>query len=133
VIEKALKVPGGDGTADPNSPELAAADKLRDQKKYAEAFDAYEALIRKHRTDDVGKAAKRHLDEMKKLPDVQELVKQRQATAESDRWLKFARQQRDAKQYDMARKYYQKIIDAYPGTDGAKTAEAELKALPAAQ
>jgi len=57
---------------------------------------------------------------------------QREAAAadEAGKWLKTARELAKAKKYDLARGYYQKILDKYPGTSFAKIAETELKAMP---
>ncbi len=67
----------------------------------------------------------------KQLSAAQRQAEERKAVKEAEQWLSLARQAAVARRYDVARKYYQKVIDKYAGSEAGKTAEEEMKKLPA--
>ncbi len=68
-------------------------------------------------------------------PKTEQSQAERNAIAEQhcSKWLKIARRFTESENYSLARRYYQKIIDAYPETDIGKTAKEELDKLPTDQ
>lgn len=117
--------------------ELERADALRTAGKFAEALKVYDAIGVKYVARQTGRLANERARALREDPTVQEAIKraetegrEAEAVREGGRWLKVARQMAKAKNYDMARKYYQRIIDKYPDTKIGQTAQRELKKLP---
>ncbi len=117
--------------------ELAQAETLRKAGKYAEALKAYDQVGIKYAARKAGKTANERARELREDPAVFKVIQQAEQDAKdaaaaegSSKWLATAREMAKAKNYDLARRYYQKILDKYPGTKTAKTAEDELKKLP---
>jgi tetratricopeptide (TPR) repeat protein len=117
--------------------ELSQAEELRKARRYAEALKVYDQVGVKYAARKAGKTANERARELREDPAIVKLVQQAEqdakeaaAAEEGGKWLKTAREMAKAQDYDLARKYYRKIIDKYPGTKLAKTAEEELKKLP---
>ncbi len=116
--------------------ELAKADKLRDEHKYNEALAIYDELGTKYAARATGKLANERARELRDDPKVMKQLesgKQAQldeeAAKDSEQWLKVARQMAKGGNNDLARNYYQKIIDKYPKSKYAKTAQEEMGKL----
>ncbi|MEW6251362.1 MAG: thioredoxin-like domain-containing protein [Planctomycetota bacterium] len=142
AVEEALKArfePRADDAIDKQAKaKLAEADKLRDAGKYAEALQIYDELGASHAARDAGKAANERARLLRDDPEVLKSIEgeksaayEQEAARGSEKWLKVARTMAQQKNYKVARDYYQKIIDKYPGSKVAKTAADELKKLPA--
>lgn len=117
--------------------ELERADALRTAGKYAEALEVYDAIGVKYAARQTGRLANERARALREDPAVQEAIKraetekrEAEAAEQGGKWLRVARQMAKAKNYDMARKYYQRIIDKYPNTKIGQIAEGELKKLP---
>ncbi len=117
--------------------ELKQADDLRSAGKYGEALKLYDQIGVKYAARKTGKLANERARVMREDPVIQKAIQRAEqeqkdaaATEEGGKWLKTAREMAKVRNYDLARKYYQRVIDKYPGTKVAATAEEELKKLP---
>jgi len=141
AIEEGLKQTGepekDDEVDEQAQKELSQAETLRKARRYAEALKVYDQVGVKYAARKAGKTANERARELREDPTILKLVQQAEqdakdaaAAEEGGKWLKTAREMAKAQDYDLARKYYRKITDKYPGTKLAKTAEEELKKLP---
>jgi peroxiredoxin len=147
AIEKALgqKYDGGAAAVDEvekdGLKELAAADKLRAEKKYAAALARYDEIELKYKGRPVGRQAAERARELREDPALKDKLTASSAGAqattlegeqakEANRWLTLARSMAEQKNTKRAREYYQKIIETYPNSEQAKTAMKEAAKLP---
>ncbi len=120
--------------------KLARADQLKSDGRYAEALKLYDEIGIKYAARPTGMRANERARLLREDPKVAQQLAQMDQVADaaaeqeaqkgSERWFKVARQMTKAKKPDLARMYYQKIIDKYPGTKAAQTAEKEMEKLP---
>lgn len=117
--------------------KLADADILRGQGKYAEAIRLYDEIGLAHPGRPTGKLANERARVLREDPEVRKQIEtqssekyEREAEEGSAEWLKVARQMRNTGKPDLARRYYQRIMDNYPNSRVAKTAEEEMAKLP---
>jgi thiol-disulfide isomerase/thioredoxin len=154
AIEEALAVPIG-ATPRPKAAdddierdaqaELAAADKLRDSGRYAEALLRYDEIgteyLGRNAAHEANKRAKALRDDKSLADKIAKQMTELKAAKnggvtlegedakKADRWLTLARSFARQDNKDMARKYYQKVIDAYANSAQARTAEQEMAKL----
>jgi len=142
AIRKALAQkyePGPDDELEKQARQaLAEADRLRDAKHYAEAVERYDQIVTEHPGSPTATLAAERARKLRQDPEVAKQLtederkgQEQDALKEAEQWLSLARQAAAARRYDVARKYYHKVIDKYAGSDAAKTAEEEMKKLPA--
>ena len=141
VVEQGLKEKApiqADERAEGAAADLDRADKLAAAGKADQALQLYDEIAAKHKDDEPGKVAAERARKLREDPDVaQKLAEAKRANLEKEAtrggtpWLSAARQMAREGKYDLARKYYQRIIDKYAGTMMAKTADDEMKKLPA--
>jgi peroxiredoxin len=141
VVEEGLKAKGPDPQDDANErgqAELTKADRLRAAEKYEEALQLYDEIAAKYADSSAGQQAGERARELRENPEIARKMEERkEANLEKDAvkggtpWLAAARQMAKERKFDLARKYYQRIIDKYPDSAMAKTAEDEMKKLPA--
>jgi peroxiredoxin len=140
VVEAGLKENAPDPKVDEEEQgraELAKADQLRAVEKYEEALKHYDEVASKYADSTAGKTAVARARELRENPEIVRKMEERKAAnLEKDAvrggtpWLTAARQMTKERKFDLARKYYQRVIDKYPSTALAKTAEDEMKKLP---
>ncbi|MBN2447934.1 MAG: TlpA family protein disulfide reductase [Phycisphaerae bacterium] len=132
VVEETLKKPwaGAEEAEAKAKPELEKADALRDEGKAKEAAEAYKAIVDNYAGTPSAKEAQKQFDKLDSDPAVRKARAAKASSSECDRWLKFARNMKEAERYDMARKYYQKIIDKHADSEEAQTAKEEIAELP---
>lgn len=140
AIEKGLAKGGDSLAADDDLDEeadLQEAEDLARNGKNEDALAIYERLANGASDDDIKKEAARRVKTLKDKmaaaesdsgADRDQLA--RDAADRGEKWLRVARQMAEAKSYDLARRYYQRVIENFPGTDQALKAQKELKALP---
>lgn len=116
---------------------LAEADLLRAQGRYGAALKLYEEIGTKYAARPTGDLANQRARDLREDPAIMKSIEQaagaeyeRQAEQEGGEWLKVARQMAAAGKPDLARKYYQRILDRYPESKIAATARKELDKLP---
>lgn len=117
--------------------KLAEADELRVQGQWGAALKLYEEIGVEYAARDTGKLANLRARRIREDPELMKLIEQsesvaleRKAEKEVGRDLEMARKMRDLKKYDLARKYYQKVIEKYPDTEVGQQAKKELDKLP---
>lgn len=115
---------------------FAEVAKLRQEGKLLAAEAALSKILRDFPGTNVGRRAARERRELRNDPQYKALrsldeqaERERNAEREVNGWLKLARQSVRLGRNDLAIRYYQRIIENYPDTKVAHTAEAELAAL----
>jgi thioredoxin-like negative regulator of GroEL len=116
---------------------LEQAEELLAKKDYIAALEAFEAVAKKHKGTDEARAAQQHIEEMttdKEIVTAIKEIKAKKAEAKKQRetanWLRMARSLAKAGRYEAAKKNYKRIIDKYPDSEEAQTAELEMNDLP---
>ena len=117
--------------------KLQQADDLRTAGRYAEALKLYDAIGLDFLGRPTAELANERSRELRENPDIQKALKrpiqkklEAEATRKADRWLRTARSMKARKNYTMARRYYQRIIENYADSPQARIAARELKKLP---
>ena len=115
---------------------LAKADELRDDEKYVEAAAAYEKITKKYSSSDAAEIAAERRSEMMAdetiaaaIEKAETVQKNAKAAKRAASWMEMARSLAMAKKYDSARKYYNRVLKAVPGTDLAVEAKHEMSKL----
>lgn len=136
LIEKIMKetpptAKGGltAGRAEKMKQEFEAIDGLIAKKKYAEAVKSLEKIAKKQKGTEYGEKAASRLKELKDDQKVAAALREADAKKNAPIMLKDAATLAEAGKTEQARKYYQKVIDKYPGTEYAKQAEEALRRL----
>ncbi len=116
---------------------LARAARLIEQEKHVPAAAVYRAIQRKYPKTEAAATAAQRLENL--LADAEIAAEIKQAEKEKQRGderkkiaslLSMARSLAQVENYAAARQYYQRIIDEYPTSAAAKTAQEELARLP---
>ena len=108
---------------------LQRADELRERKRTDRALEAYEKIAAKYSGTEAAKLAQARIKEIRSDPAYTQSRSERQAQRDIDKWLRFARNMREAGQTNLAKRYYEKILKEYPDAPEAETARRELAAL----
>jgi len=99
-------------------------------KRYLEAINLYREVTEEYADTDAGKAAEEAIERIKEDAIAQQTIKKLRAEEEADRWLDIADRYAKVEMVDKAREYYQRVIEAHPATDAAKTARTRVETLP---
>ncbi|MBI5765101.1 MAG: redoxin domain-containing protein [Planctomycetes bacterium] len=108
---------------------LAKADDLFKKKEYAKALKEYEKLAKVYKDTDVGKKAKAQVAKIKGDKAMMASVAEGEAKAKCEDWLQTARMLAKSGKSEDAAKYYKKVIEQFPNSTYAQTAQAELAGL----
>jgi len=108
---------------------LAKAEALDAEGKLVEAVQAYEAAAADFPDTEVGQKAAERAKALRADPKMAEALAAAEKAREAEKWLHTARQMARNNSFTLARKYYNKVIEEYPGTEQARTAGEELEAL----
>lgn len=108
---------------------LAKADDLFKKKEYAKALKEYEKLAKVYKDTDVGKKAKGQVAKIKGDKSMMASVAESDAKTKCEDWLQTARMLAKSGKSEEAAKYYKKVIDQFPDSTYAQTAQAELAGL----
>lgn len=117
------------GRAEKMKAEFEAIDGLVAKKKYAEAVKSLEKIAKKQKGTEYGEQAAARLKELKSDKKIAMALRDAEAKKHAPIMLKDAATLAEAGKTEQARKYYQKVIDKYPGTEYAKQAEDALRRL----
>lgn len=132
VVVKELEkspVKGGGLAAKSGKKALAAAHRLLKDKKYVEAYRAFERLAKDFADTTTGGKARKQMDAMRADPQIMKVVRDSQAAKKCENWLDIARGLAGSGRHEKAREYYRRVIDEYPDTTFAETARHELDQL----
>lgn len=108
---------------------LKRADEALNKKKYDAAQKEYVRIVDKWPDTPSGKKAQAHLDRMQNDPSFSKEVRETAAAKKCKGWLQTARSLAKNDRVDEARRYYKRIIDEFPNTSFAETAQAEMDKL----
>ncbi len=145
AVEKALKAKydakaagGADDDIEKTAKaQLRKADDLREKGKFAEAIALYDEIGTKYAGRPTAKTANERARELREDPAIAKALDKPAANGDAEQskatadLLNKARQMVSLQKYDVARKYFQKIIDQYPKSKDAETAKSEMDKLPA--
>lgn len=109
--------------------EYNDAVKLLKKKQYAKALKAYEQVAKDFKGSKYGKKAKAKVKKLKADKKFMAKVNAAEMGKKCKSWLDSARMMAKAGKADKATEYYQRIIDKYPKSKYAQTAEKEMKEL----
>ena len=117
--------------------ELAKADVLRARGQFSEALKVYDEIGLKYAARPTGKLANETARVLREDPEILAQIEdtknekyEREAREFGRKWIKVARKMAAGGKHDLARRYYQKVLDKFPGSKAAKLAEKEFKQLP---
>lgn len=137
-LEQKFEAPVDDAVELEAKEKLARADALRAQGRPAEALQLYDDIGVQYAARPTGDLANQRARDMREDPQVMKSIENRadseyeqEALRYAKRWVKVAKQMEKARKYDLARKYYRKIIDKYPKSDMARRAQKAIDKLPA--
>jgi len=99
-------------------------------KRYLEALKLYNTAIDEYPESAAAKTAEQAIERINSDPKVQSTIQKLLATAEAERWLDLGNRFAQAEIIDRAREFYQRVIDAHPGTEAATRAKERLAKLP---
>jgi thiol-disulfide isomerase/thioredoxin len=108
---------------------LQRADELRERNRTDRALEAYEKIAAKYAGTEAANLAQARIKEIRSDPEYTQSRSERKAQRDIDKWLRFARNMRAAGQTNLAKRYYEKILEEYPDAPEAETARTELAAL----
>jgi tetratricopeptide (TPR) repeat protein len=100
-----------------------------EKERYAEALKYFDQVVEKYPKLPQAKAAKAKAEELRADEAIMAKVREQEAERPCKGWLGLGRNFAKNGMFDKARAQFQKVIDKYPGTSFAKTAEEELKKL----
>jgi pentatricopeptide repeat protein len=100
------------------------------KERYDKALSGFEQVAKDFAETEHGKKAAKKVEQMRADETVMVSIREGRAAKKCNGWLQMARGLVKNGKPDAARKYYQQIIDEYPGTSFADTARIELAALP---
>ena len=116
---------------------LEKANGLRKQEDYLAALALYDEILGKYATTPAGEKAREIARTLRADPAVAKKIEtqlqaelERAAAKECGNWLSMARSLARADSHKGARRYYRKVIEGYPDTNYAKTAQEEMDRLP---
>ncbi len=116
---------------------LEKANRLREQKDYLAALTVYDEIVGAYAATRAGEMARERARTMradpavaKKIEGLRQAKLKREAAKECGNWLTMARSLARAGRHKGARRYYRKVIEEYPHTKYAKTAQEEIERLP---
>jgi hypothetical protein len=112
---------------------LAAAEAAAAREDYAAASEAVETLLKRYEAAPEAPKAKALREKLEKDPAVAARLKEDGVRAEAERLLNLARSFRLSKQADKALAQYKLVIEKYPGTRFAATAERLMKEIESEQ
>jgi tetratricopeptide (TPR) repeat protein len=108
---------------------LKKADSLLEKKKYAEALKAYEKVAKDFKGSKAAKKAKAAIEEMKSDEKIMAKIQAAEQKKECEEWLDMARSLAKTGDKAGAVEYYNRIIEKYPDSRYAKTAQEEKAQL----
>lgn len=119
--------------------ELAEADALRDEGRLADALERYDALGAEYAARKTGQQAKARAHKLRAALGIQGSqidartieAYEKKAARDAGPWLTVARKLAAQRKLEVARKYYERVLDRFPGSSVAKAAKDELTRLPA--
>lgn len=132
---------GGPEPADPAEQKaqtkLAEADELRDAGALSAALKRYDAIGTRHADLQTGKRAKARAYKLRAALGIKgtevdaraRAAYERKAARDAGPWLTVARRLVGEKKPDVARKYYERVLDRFPGSEVARAARDELAQL----
>ncbi len=109
--------------------EYNAAVRLLKKKQYAKALKGYEQVAKEFKGTKYGKKAKARVKKLKGDKKFMAKVNAAEMGKKCKGWLDSARMMAKAGKTDKAAEYYKRILDKYPKSKYAKTAEKEMKEL----
>lgn len=108
---------------------LAVAQKLKSSGKHELAYPRFKALAKQFPDTAAGAKAAKAVAQYENDKEFVQRVMEKEASVKAKGTLNIARAYAKNNRPDLARSKYQSIIDEYPGTSFAKTAEQEMAAL----
>lgn len=141
VVTEGLQAKGPDPADDAKErgqAELAKAEQARAASDYEEALKLYDEIAAAYADTPAGELVNKRARELRDDPELPRKIEEhKRATLEKEAvkggtpWLTAARQMAKERKFDLARKYYQRVIDKYAGSAMAQTAADEMNKLPA--
>ena len=126
AIQSQIAQAKSDAAADLMERQAAMAEREADYKRAIALLQSYvTSYARSHRIAEV----RVHLAKLRADKKVQSLIATEQRDADCKGWLGMARNYTDSERPDLAKRYFQKVIDTYPDTPYAQTARKELAAM----
>lgn len=118
----------GDPNADAEE-AFQAAEKDLKKKRYAKAFKRLESIVKDFSDTAAGVRAKERLAELRKDKKLMARYRSADAKKKCRAWLDMARSLAKAGKPEVARKYYQRVLDKFGDTKYAETARSEMARL----
>jgi tetratricopeptide (TPR) repeat protein len=113
--------------------EFNAANQFHTQKRYYEAWLAFQRVVRQYEGTQPAADAQARIAAYEKDAEIWQQIQKSKtefASRNAQNMLSLARMLVASEKYDTARKLYERVIADYPDTEEAATAEAEMQALP---
>ena len=111
------------------SEALTKANRMVDDKKYAQAMTAYTKVVEDYEGTAAAKTAATKLGKLRNDKTIGKEIREAEAAKKCKGWLQMARGLTKNGKPEAARKYYEKIIDQFGDTSFAVTAKEELAKL----
>ncbi|MGE0482385.1 MAG: redoxin domain-containing protein [Phycisphaerae bacterium] len=106
------------------------AAELESLQRYTEALDTYKDVTDKYADTPAGKTAQAAIERINTDPKIQGTIRAKRAEEEADRWLDLGDRYATCGLADLARKQYDKLLEAHPKTAAAANAKKRIEALP---
>ncbi len=108
---------------------LAAAQKLQADKKDEAAYVAFKSIVKSFPGTDQAAAATEAVTKYEKDPEFVKRATEKEFGAKANSMLSMASSYRSAGKTDLAKKKYQDVIDQFPNTSYAQTAQKEMDSM----
>lgn len=108
------------------------AAEMEARRRYPDALEVYREVAEKYEGTLAAKQAREAIERIRSDPQIREQMKTWRAEEQAQRWLDLGDRFARVEMPDLARSYYQKVIDQNPRSPAAARARQRLLKLPAA-